>query len=275
MSVATKREEFGSFASDQSKLELLKRTMGKDLSNDELELFGHVCKRTGLDPFVRQIYPVKRKDKMTIQTGIDGFRAIAERTGRYSPGREPSYAYDTEGRIISSTAHIRKQTDDGTWHEVAATAFWAEYAQTNFEGKPTQFWAKMPHLMLAKCAEALCLRKAFPSEMSGVYTEEEMSQASNGEAAGTPRDSFMKKPDLCVEPIKSVVRQSEFTLDYVKMYIQERGGDLDLLEAFIKYRAEESKRSKEDVISSATLNQDMVERFQKAYSKWLSEMVIE
>lgn len=275
MSVATKREEFGSFASDQSKLELLKRTMGKDLSNDELELFGHVCKRTGLDPFVRQIYPVKRKDKMTIQTGIDGFRAIAERTGRYSPGREPSYSYDNEGRIISSTAHIRKQTDDGTWHEVAATAFWAEYAQTNFEGKPTQFWAKMPHLMLAKCAEALCLRKAFPSEMSGVYTEEEMSQASNGEAAGTPRDSFMKKPDLCVEPIKSVVRQSEFSLEYVKTYIEKTGDDISFLDTFIKYRAEESKRSKEDVISSATLNQDMVERFQKAYSKWLSEMVIE
>lgn len=275
MSVATKREEFGSFASDQSKLELLKRTMGKDLSNDELELFGHVCKRTGLDPFVRQIYPVKRKDKMTIQTGIDGFRAIAERTGRYSPGREPSYSYDNEGRIISSTAHIRKQTDDGTWHEVAATAFWGEYAQTNFEGKPTQFWAKMPHLMLAKCAEALCLRKAFPSEMSGVYTDEEMSQATNAEAASKPQESFMKKPDLCVEPIKIVPRKSDFSLEYVRTYIEQLGENISLLDTFIKFRAEESKRSIEDVISSATLNQDMVERFQRAYSKWLKEMVIE
>lgn len=275
MSLATKREDIGSFASDQSKLELLKRTMGKDLSNDELELFGHVCKRTGLDPFVRQIYPVKRKDKMTIQTGIDGFRAIAERTGRYSPGREPSYAYDANGALLSSTAHIRKQTSDGTWHEVAATAFWAEYAQTTFEGRPTQFWAKMPHLMLAKCAEALALRKAFPSEMSGVYTDEEMSQASNVEAASRVQEGFIKKPDLFVEPIKEVVKKPEFTLDSVRSYIEAKGEDTKELDSFIEFRAIQANKSREDVVNSATLNDHMVERFYKAYSKWLHELVIE
>jgi len=168
---------------DESKIELLKNTICKGSTDEEFELFIHACKRTGLDPFMRQIYAVKRwdsslkRESMTIQTGIDGYRLIAERTGKYSPGREPTYQYDGEGKIISATAYVKKQTTDGTWHEIAATAFFNEYCQRTKEGKPTRFWMQMAHTMLAKCAEALALRKAFPGDLSGLYTKEEMQQA--------------------------------------------------------------------------------------------------
>lgn len=166
---------------NQAHLELIKDMYFKGSSDDEFQMFIHVCKKTGLDPAMRQIHPVKRwdsklkKETMTVQTGIDGYRLIAERTGRYAPGREPTYHYK-DGKIISSTAYVKKQTADGTWHEIAATAFYDEYVQKTKEGIPTNFWQKMAHNQLAKCAEALALRKAFPGDLSGIYTQEEMSQ---------------------------------------------------------------------------------------------------
>src|SRR5258705_8668937 len=156
---------------NEDKLKLLKDTVCKGATDNELQLFLHVCIKTGLDPFMKQIYSIPRGGQRTIQTSIDGFRLIAERTCKYSPGKEPSYIYDSNGKLVSSTATVKKMTPDGTWHDISATAFNEEY-----NGRNT-FWNKMPHLMLAKCAECLALRRAFPAEMSGVYSDDEMAQA--------------------------------------------------------------------------------------------------
>jgi phage recombination protein Bet len=176
---------------DSKQKEILKNSICKGFSNEEFEVFLMACVKTQLDPFMRQIYAVKRKSKlsdgswgeaMTIQTGIDGYRLIAERTERYAPGPEPTYIYDENGRLISSTSYIKKQTVDGTWHTVSASAHLDEYCQTfrdkqTGEKRPMGMWATMPRTMLAKCAESQALRKAFPAEMSGIYTKEEMQQA--------------------------------------------------------------------------------------------------
>lgn len=166
-------------------LQLMKDTICKGSSDDEFKLFAYTCKRLGLDPFSRQIFPVKRwdsglgKEVMSIQTGIDGYRLIADRTGRYAPGKDPEFTYDSKGKLISARAFVMKQTPDSTWHEVSASAHYSEYAALKKDGKPNHMWATKPHIMLAKCAEALALRKAFPAELSGVYTKEEMEQADN------------------------------------------------------------------------------------------------
>lgn len=183
-----KKEHFA--LSDPAKLDLIKRTICKGATDDELQLFIHACKKTGLDPFMRQIFAVKRWDAsakrevMTIQTGIDGYRLIADRTGKYAPGRDTEFGYDGEGRLLWAKAYIKKMTPDGQWHEISAVAFWDEYVQTTREGKPTIFWQKKGHIMLSKCAEALALRKTFPAELSGIYTKEEMSQ----EMCSTPEE---------------------------------------------------------------------------------------
>jgi hypothetical protein len=74
---------------------------------------------------------------------------------------------------------------------VAATAFFEEYVQRGKQGL-SPMWARMPRLMLAKCAEALALRRAFPAEMSGVYTFDEMAQAPAEEAP--PEPSSAREP---------------------------------------------------------------------------------
>lgn len=170
----------GDFTPDQ--LDLIKRTICRGADDDELALFIAQASRTGLDPFSRQIHAVKRWDArekrevMSIQVGIDGLRLIADRTGRYVPGRETEFRYETTGALLSATAHVRKLVA-GDWHEVAMTARYDEHCQRTREGQPTALWAKMPHTMLAKCAESLALRRAFPAETSGLYTTEEMQQA--------------------------------------------------------------------------------------------------
>ena len=159
----------------EEEIRQMKNLICKGIKDEEFPMFLRICARTGLDPFAKQIYAIPRGGQMTIQVSIDGSRLIAERTKRYAPGREPIYARDDHGNLVSATSFVKKQTPDGTWHEVAATAYFSEYNPN------TQFWKKMPHVMLAKCAEQAALRKAFPSELAGLYVKEEMDQAGEGD----------------------------------------------------------------------------------------------
>jgi phage recombination protein Bet len=181
MSVILQETKTAQEQGHDNKKELIKRIYCKGCSDDEVEIFVHVCRKTGLDPIMKQIYPIKRKQKienryvdvMTIITGIDGLRLIAERTGNYSPGRESTFTYDDKGILLSATSYIKKRTGDGLWHEVSATAYLEEY------NAGQGLWHKMPRAMLSKCAESLALRKSFPAEMSGLYSKEEMDQAES------------------------------------------------------------------------------------------------
>jgi phage recombination protein Bet len=184
MSLATQElndnGEIANYSRDD--MHLLRETICKGCTPQDFKLFMMVCQRTNLDPFAKQIYAVPRWDSklnrnsMTIQTSIDGFRLVAERTGRYAPGRATEYQFE-QGKLISATSFTKKQTADGTWHEVSYTAFFEEYCQKTKDGRPTKFWHDMPRVMLAKVAEAACLRKCFPMELSQIYTREEMEQA--------------------------------------------------------------------------------------------------
>ena len=202
MSTLQKYEENGQDWT--AKIELWKRTFMKGASNDEMELFANICKRTGLSPEMKQIFPVPRYDSklgrevFTFQVSIDGFRLIAERTGRYAPGRETMYTYNKDGKLLSATAYVKKLTLDGTWHEVANTAFYEEYVQTTKTGEPTKFWKQMEHVMLSKCAESGALRKAFPGDLSGLYTQEEMTQAT------VEAEDPKKSPLIAMEDVEEI-----------------------------------------------------------------------
>ena len=141
-------------------VELIKSQIAVNATDDELKLFLHVANKSGLDPLARQIYFIKRGGKMTIMTAIDGFRAIADRTGQYIGSSDP--VFEDKGDIpIKATVTVNKVVA-GVVGNFTATARWSEY----YPGEAQGFmWNKMPHTMLGKCAEALALRKAFPAQL--------------------------------------------------------------------------------------------------------------
>lgn len=168
--------------------------VSNDVTQADLAIFLTQSKRTGLDPFSRQIYMIGRKQKtpngyetkQTIQVGIDGLRAIAHRVAQ-------------QCHEVFSMSDTLWADNSGTWHDVwlapmppaaakvsvkrgggvfSAVAIFKEYAPV-YNGKLSGMWSTKPALMIAKCAEALALRKAFPSDMSGIYTDDEMSRAED------------------------------------------------------------------------------------------------
>lgn len=167
-----------------------------------VDVFAGFCREKNLSPVQRQVHLVRRGNKFTIQTGIDGFRTLAERTEKYAGSDD--YLFDEgltefqmikEGRNkpITATATIHKLLPNGQIFPSKATARWDEY----YPGEQLGFmWKKMPFLMLGKCAEALALRKAFPEALSGVYADEEMQQANGTqqqtEAVRDLTDDFSK-----------------------------------------------------------------------------------
>jgi phage recombination protein Bet len=165
--------------------QLISTTIAPGCSNDELRLFAYACQRTGLDPFSRQIYAIRRRQKqsdgsyghvMTIQAGIDGLRAIAERTGQLDGSETYWCGDDGDWRDVwlgskppaaAKTIIHRK----GASHPFVGVARFADY------NAGQGLWSKMGATMIAKCSEALALRKAFPADLSGVYSTDEMDQA--------------------------------------------------------------------------------------------------
>lgn len=174
----------------KNEVELLKRTVAKGVSDDEFALFLWVCKKHKLDPLARQVHAVQRfvqkhhQDEkgiwisgyqMVIQIGIDGYRALAGRDHHDFGGcDEPEFVFDEGNKRIPVLARIRLWKK-GLEHPIVGVAYWDEYAPRDLTKAEAFMWSKMPKHMLAKCAEALALRKGYP-ELADIYTNEEMSQ---------------------------------------------------------------------------------------------------
>jgi phage recombination protein Bet len=175
---------------EREQLELVKQTCCKGASDDEFRLFMWVAKKHRLDPLTRQLHAVFRNvtkhhqdekgiwvpgKQMTIQIGIDGYRAMAARYPDYGSISEPEFEFTKPGDKFPVCAKV-KVWKKNFEHPTVGVAFWDEYAP-NLEIDSGFFWKKMPKGQLAKCAEALALRKAYP-ELSDIYVDDEMHQHS-------------------------------------------------------------------------------------------------
>jgi len=204
-------------------IDIMKQTVAKGTSDLEFAWYLHVAKELGLSPLRRQIHAVKRWSKkdnaeiMTIQTGIDGFRAIADSTGTYAPSeRSPEAKYDDKNRLFSVTVWGKKFVPaDRSWHEFSATALWDEFVPMEVRDgqKVVPFmWTKMPYNQLEKCAEAKMLRRGWPDKFGGVYVHEEMARA-DAEAQefnqGSPGTGDGAVPVMTREQLEAQKRERE------------------------------------------------------------------
>lgn len=224
------------FWTDKQKAALAQ--MGVDgATNGDLAVFFHQCQRTGLDPFARQIYMIGRKErgeiKWTIQTGIDGFRLIARRTGDLD-GYEDTQWCGADGQWVDvwlkpeppAAAKVTVIRNGGRF---PAVALFTEYAGTKFDGSLTKMWSTKGALMLAKCAEALALRKAFPQDLSGLCTSDEMQQAQTVDEDGSPapRQRQRPRPQSIAEALEA--QRPKVTVDVDSMMDAAAVADLDAL----------------------------------------------
>ena len=192
--ITVQKNEISGYSFDE--IATIKSVMGFNMSDTDLKMFLHICRHTRLDPVLRQIYAIPRGGKMTIQTSIDGFRLIAERTGKYSPGKDTEFLYCAKGSLLGAKVYVKKMTPDGTWHDISATALLREY------NAGQGLWGKMPHVMIEKCAEARALRRAFPADLSGLYSDDEMDQADQKAATPKVKKSAPKVETVAPEVIE-------------------------------------------------------------------------
>jgi len=160
---------------DYSSAEIVKTmqaTVAKGTTAAEFALFVQYCKATGLNPFKKEIWCIKANQGLQIMTGINGFWAIANASKDFD---------GAEVGLINASGEWVKTVPDasfiGAWCKVyrkdrripmEGEALLADYA------KGFGLWKTAPRIMIKKVAESIALRKAFPQELNGLYTQEEM-----------------------------------------------------------------------------------------------------
>ena len=233
------------FTPDQ--VELIKRTICAGASDDELALFLQVCKHKQLDPFNKEIHAVMRSSKkdgqwiktMTIQTGIDGYRVMAERTGLYEGTTPPQWCGE-DGQWVDvwlkdgPPAAARIGIYRKGWRDaIYRVARYKSYVQLK-DGKPNHMWAKMPDGQLAKCAEALAFRATFPGHFGDLLTDEEMDHDHENVIPFTdsgpvepPKPSQAKLPPaqgpLTPADISLLKKEISATAHQLKLPVRESG----------------------------------------------------
>jgi phage recombination protein Bet len=260
---------------DDKQLDIIKTTIAKGTTDEQFALFIQVCQMTGLNPFARQIYAVVRNTKkrekvngvwqerwvpeMSIQTSIDGYRLLAQRSNEYQ-GQDGPYFLDGKTKewldywiedyppVAARVGVLRK----GFQKYLYAVAKFDSYvvrgyneATKKYDGEPMNLWAKMPEVMISKVAEALALRRAFPAELSGIYTKEEMDQADMPlpDVSPTPPSVHViqeqsSDPEQEAEPVESeVVESSPVPISTLRARVEEikptsRRGEVMVFERF-------------------------------------------
>lgn len=151
--------------------------------------------------------------KYTIQVGIDGYRKNGREAakrygdtlsleGPFFTGEDDFHVTD-DGEVIQ---HWRKVWPKGrpphaarfvVWRDGEAfegIAHYDEFVQTGYQDQPNSMWAKMPRNQLAKCAEALAWRRAYPDDFAGLILEDAAQPTVIDQEGNIEREPEKRRP---------------------------------------------------------------------------------
>lgn len=219
-----------------AKLEQFKQTVAKGCSNNaNLVMYLHDCERQGVHPLDRLIHYTERDGKYTPITSIDLFRARAAEAGDHAGTDDPVYSGEPMKADFAATVTVYRivQGQRCSW---TATARWGEYYPGDKQG---HMWRKMPYLMLGKCAEALCLRKAFPRQLHGLYIREEMAQGEipQSQLRDPNRPALPRPAEEGMEPDEPITPEMQA---YLRQEVEVRGRTVAALLSYLKCRSIEA-----------------------------------
>jgi len=172
---------------DREMIATLKATVAQGLSDQEFTLFAEFCKSTRLNPFKREIWAIKAGNRLQLMTGINGFFAIANSHPQFD-GLECDVETDEKGLPIKAVARAHRK--DRKFPAVGIALLRESKGQS-------PIWNQQPSVMLTKVAKARALREAFPQEMGGLYTDDEMPQQYT--------QPLPQKLDEVVKPAEEIV----------------------------------------------------------------------
>lgn len=167
------------------------------------------CAARKLDPLKKPCHIVPMEVKVgdnkyewrdVVMPGIYELRTTAQRTGDYLGHSEPAYGEEVEIKGVKAPAWCamsmyRWHAESKTKVEFPVRVFFKEVVATKRDGSPNARWSKAPIQMLTKCCEAAGLREAFPDEIGGEHTAEEMDGQRAIDIVPLDEKPALVKPD--------------------------------------------------------------------------------
>jgi phage recombination protein Bet len=158
---------------------VIRNLICKNASDKEIKQFITLCAMQKLNPFLREAYLIKYSDTepASMVVGYEVFLKRAFKNQYYQGYKSGILDWDDEKKRRAFCEVFLK----GYVTPIRVEVYWEEYAGKKKDGTLTKFWAKQGRTQLEKVAISQALRRAFPLDLGGLYTADEIDTVDPNE----------------------------------------------------------------------------------------------